>query len=884
MKKYILPLIAFALLQGCVRENMPVEAPEGNGLQVTLVKETEPVSKVQFIDNPGIRMSPYWEAGDQIGVFGSRAGDNLAYTVTADKIDGASALFLPFGDAADGALTAYYPYQEGASADGQKLTLVLPSVQKMAYRKNMPTPDKNAFLMAGKGSRNDGVELRNVLALLKVGYMGQENQMITSVRFRDLSGKPVSGEVKIDWNGSVPEADVTGNGESITLDCTPGVYVAQDELKYFFLVVPAREYAKGFEISFTRKDGTQVVKTIGTIYGKTLYRSLVHPVGDLTEKQSYTTDQVHFRYKGTPVVMDSDKWDLVESASLTSGKYPTGSGDSYWRDGLEMYVHERFPGNVGDYFFVNSGSELLPSGFIGQIVEAELIGDKRHLIIASLDDFGEAFEELVIGGTLYNEDGSVQEGGGLEMNLLNYLERIETDSGEELPFDVEGDEEDSDTKAAATASYKTPRLRVYLRKEGLGEISLGIQLQLNTKLSVGVFDGTTHYVHFNVNPKSTFSLNSKLAFTQDYDWLNDDWPLGTYYFAPIPVGPIVLTPSFTLKASLAANGSIELNTSLKYVSDWGTYGFSYNKGIGFTTRSTVSQPSEEDGFQCPEFTLGGGFGVEAALNFKPEIGIYGLFKAGISTKVGLTFGLMYEGGYDADGFRKGAYVHITPSFALTPVIATLGGAFTWSWKDIEPFEFEPIYQKYLLPSIKVEEFHRNADIGNMFSKDIGKKEDGTTIVYRDHAIMGYNGVHYKLKMKNDVIFPLNVGVAVYEGTGFKYPNSSKIPDHDKMMDAGLEDYCLGSLYYGELLNAYNTGAFPITTYSGTGEEDVVVLEGDVEHKFENGRYYRIAPCIFYGSNSRVHIDYYVEPRASNLFVCHWPYSSNGDLLIDPEED
>ena len=207
---------------------------------------------------------------------------------------------------------------------------------------------------------------------------------------------------------------------------------------------------------------------------------MVHPVGDLTEKQSYTTDQVHFRYKGTPVVMDSDKWDLVESASLTSGKYPTGSGDSYWRDGLEMYVHERFPGNVGDYFFVNSGSELLPSGFIGQIVEAELIGDKRHLIIASLDDFGEAFEELVIGGTLYNEDGSVQEGGGLEMNLLNYLERIETDSGEELPFDVEGDEEDSDTKAAATASYKTPRLRVYLRKEGLGEISLGIQLQMST--------------------------------------------------------------------------------------------------------------------------------------------------------------------------------------------------------------------------------------------------------------------------------------------------------------------------------------------------------------------------------------------------------------------
>ncbi len=880
MKKYIFPLIAFALLQGCVRENTPVDVAEGNGLKVTLLKETEPVSKVQFVDNPGIRMSPYWEAGDEIGVFGSHSGDNLTYTVTADKIDGASALFLPFGDVADGALTAYYPFQEGAVADGQKLTLVLPSTQQMAYRKNMPTPDKNAFLMAGKGSRNDGVELRNVLALVKVGYMGQEDQIITSVKFRDLSGKPVSGQVTIDWKDNIPEADIVGNGESITLDCTPGVYVAQDELKYFFLVVPAREYPKGFEITFTRKDGTQVVKTVGTIYGKTLYRSLVHPVGDLTEKQNYTTDQVHYRYKGTPVVMDSDKWDLVEGATRTSGNYPTASGDSHWRDGLEMYVHERFPGNVGDYFFVNSGSELFPDGFIGQILEAEMIGNRRHLIIASLDDFGEAFEELVIGGTLYNEDGSVQEGGGLDLNLLNYLERIETEDGEELPFDIE--EEEPDTKAVASSSYTTPRLRVYLKKEGLGEVSLGVQVQLNTKLSIGVFDGTTHYVHFNVNPKATFSLNSKLAFTQNYDALSTDWSLGTYYFAPIPVGPIVLTPSFTLGASLAASGSIELNTTLKYVSDWGTYGFSYNKGNGFVTRSTISQPSDEDGFQCPEFNLGGSFGVEAAIKFKPEIGIYGWFKAGISTKVGLTFGLTAEGGYDADGFHNGAYVHITPSFALTPVIGTLGGSFNWSWKDIEPFEFDPIYQKYLLPSLRVEEFYRLAETGNTFSRIIGKEEDGTPIEYRDHAIIGFTGVHYKFKLKKDVLFPVYVGVAVYEGSGFKYLNSSKSPLHDKMMDAGLEDYCYSSLYYGELLNGINMGAFPITTYSGPGEEDVLVLEGDVEHKFENGVYYRIAPCIFYGSNSRVHIDYYVEPRASNLFVCHWPYSSNGDLLIDPE--
>lgn len=881
MKKYFIFFIAFALLQGCARENMPVDVPEGNGLKVTLLKETEPVSKVQFVDNPGIRMSPYWEAGDEIGVFGSRSGENLPYTVTADKIDGASALFLPFGDAADGALTAYYPFQEGASADGQKLTLVLPSTQKMAYRKNLPTPDKNAFLMAGKGSRNDGVELRNVLALLKVGYMGQEDQMITSVKFRDLSGKPVSGQVKIDWNGDIPEAEIIGNGESITLDCSPGVFVAQDELKYFFLVVPAREYAKGFEITFTRKDGTQVIKTVGAIYGKTLYRSLVHPVGDLTEKQSYTSDQVHFRYKGTPVVMDSDMWDLVESASRTSGNYPTASGDSYWRDGLEMYVHERFPGNVGDYFFMNSGSEMFPSGFIGRILEAEMVGDKRYLLIASLDDFGEAFEELVIGGTLYNEDGSVQEGGGLDLNLPHYLERIETPDGQELPFDIEGDEE-AETKAVGTGSYTSPRLRVYLKGES-GEASLGVQLQLNTKLSVGVFEGSTHYVHFNVNPKATFSLTSKLAFSEDFDFMSQDWPLGTYYFAPIPIGPIVLTPSFTLKASLGASGTVELSTTFTYVADWGTYGFSYNKGNGFVTRRSVSQPDPDDGFQCPEFNISGGFDIEAALNFQPEVGIYGLFKVGLGTKVGLKFGVGYEGAYDADGFTRGSFVHITPSFTMTPVVATLGGTFTWSWKDIEPLEFEPIFKKYFLPDVKIEQFTRMAETGPYFTRKIAGD-----VVFQGKAITGYTGVRYKIRLKKELLFPLHVGVAVYEGSGFKYNPSSEPTFYtlfNQLMESGLEDYCWDSLYHGELLNPINMGHFPITTYSGPEDEETErVLEGEIQHKFENGKYYRIAPCIFISTESRVHKEYYVEPRSDNMFVCHWPYTANGDLLIDPEGD
>ena len=133
-----------------------------------------------------------------------------------------------------------------------------------------------------------------------------------------------------------------------------------------------------------------------------------------------------------------------------------------------------------------------------------------------------------------------------------------------------------------------------------------------------------------------------------------------------------------------------------------------------------------------------------------------------------------------------------------------------------------------------------------------------------------------------------MGVAVYEGRGFKYNPSSEPTFYtlfNQLMESGLEDYCWDSLYHGELLNPINMGHFPITTYSGPEDEETErVLEGEIQHKFENGKYYRIAPCIFISTESRVHKEYYVEPRSDNMFVCHWPYTANGDLLIEPEED
>lgn len=892
----IIHLLAIILTfaDSCVKE--PFEPQIKNDiarttLRAVLPREKQTTSKVQFLDNPGIQMEARWKADDRIGVFG-RSSANVSYQIqTADiHYGGKTADFHTDGNIPDGPLTAYYPYQENAGWDGQTLSVEFPATQMFTRSKNVSAPDPDAFILAATGDRSNGLRFLNITSLLKIGYIPGKDEVVKQVIFTDLDGKPMNGRMNITWTDGVPSATLEpGGSPSITLDCGEGVLITGETLALFWIPVPAGHYENGFRISFILKDGSRVDKTIGTAYGKTLYRNTVHPIGDVPTIQSSNAD-ISYELKENVVILDADKMELIRDASLDSDVVPSASGNGSWviMDVLAAYAHKDLALKMDDYVIINQVSELFPNGFIGQVTEYTPTGDEARIRIRQCQDFAEPFTKLQLGRPIYNADGTLSENGGIELDLASSLERIETPDGEDLPFDVEGDTLTlyEPVKAVTSSSYTSPRLRLKTVKsstaageDGPGEMSVGVQLKLSTKFSMGADEnGNTEYIHFNVNPKVLLTFNVKFSATKEFDGLSGERDFGTFYFAPIAVGPLVIRPQVEIGAYCGASASAELNVSYKYIANWGNYGFSYQRGQGFAIRSQVSQPEEEDGINIPEASLAGSVGFSVGLFATPGVSLYGLITANLKSKFGLNFSMGYEGKLDADGFSRGLYFQIAPEFSLTPMVTTLGGVWTKTWEEWQPLEFDPIWQKYIWPEAiaSVTAIPTKEEIRHFYIYLGGEK----TILYLS-PISGYRKVHYRMVLKKETLFNVGVGFAIYKGRKF---NHWQMTDFDKRYyDAGLEDYI--SFTFGAIEEPFYEKSVAVDYYSGPDDgEDSKTIEGDFDYEFENGYYYTIVPTAFFPNFSTaplMHYDYgELTPYGVNRhsFVCHWPYLSNGELF------
>ena len=65
MKRTIYPFafVVLALLAGCARESMDNLSPESHSILAVIEKDS-PETRTVTIDNPGVRISTYWQAGD----------------------------------------------------------------------------------------------------------------------------------------------------------------------------------------------------------------------------------------------------------------------------------------------------------------------------------------------------------------------------------------------------------------------------------------------------------------------------------------------------------------------------------------------------------------------------------------------------------------------------------------------------------------------------------------------------------------------------------------------------------------------------------------------------------------------------------------------------
>ena len=604
-----------------VRSN-PFEDVKPGGIQVS-IDNTRPYSmtRAKLIDSPGVSMDVEWEAEDAVGVYSTK-GTNLQYTLAAEDITSNNiGTFRGEAGTPEGEFSAYFPYEPTASGTLESgLTLTMPDKQMQDLDGAKPMPDDLASAMVGKGTGGN-VTLHSVHAILKIGYVALDSvDVMKSITFRDLSGRPVSGRytVTLDDKGlplaTFPTAGGSDADGIITLECDSNYStVTASDLRTFFIVVPARDYPQGFELTFHLKSGKTESKTIGKLAGKKLERAMVYPVGEVSivREGSYTME-----FNGEGFMMTEDQMALIQdiwpmnytkfyerdltdySSKLTDMSKLVKDGPTQWA----MVVDKRLDIRKDMTIVINRPSEALPYGLIAKVTAVDKQGDdllyvemKRYVHIEG------AFKKLQMGATRYSADGTPLDGQSIDLgiddqNLLaapenpdNADDAIPYDSLTALPdsiinYDYNGESDDNGAQSAprrnsprriykhGSNTYSINRVSFLLKndEDRNQKLMVGAQASLGTYLSIDIDDMHLNHLFMRFTPSLEVDVTAQMSWNPKMEGTLKDkqtkavksWQLSHLYFAPITVGPLVFVPECV--GSVGGEFGVQLTLSAKW--------------------------------------------------------------------------------------------------------------------------------------------------------------------------------------------------------------------------------------------------------------------------------------------------------------------------------
>ena len=769
-------LVITLLAAGCSRWDDPIRTDESRNLQA-VISDDEWATRSIVIDNPGIKLESFWKADDRIGVFGSTGGQ-VAFTVAGNTIsqDGKTAEFVSVSDIPAGKLMAYHPYSESAEKSGNGFILNFPDTQHYTMERGVVQPDPNACMMAGTGSKGSGVQFVNLMSVLKVGQVFIEDTMVQSVEFRDLTDSPVCGPFTVSFDSSVPSTTFTGNGKVLKLDLgSEGIRADANSLFIVFLAVPARDYPKGFEITFVAADGKKTVKTVGTRDGKTLHRSVVYPIGDINAYANIPG--MTYELKPSAKIMTPDMLDMVKVTARDSAYVYTDEG-SYAVDAdgnpvkmpyLTLLVHKDMNPQVGNYLLFNHPSTDMPQGGVYKVDQCKLASDGQHWEVYAVPEsnFAAPFEQLTIGGPIYDASGNLNPDCGVDIDISSYIREIRDEEGNTVSFQAPHTYQTNAAEAMTRGSigrvsFSTPDLTLSMDDQSHCTCDVSTKMSVSMRVAIGIIGGELQYIYTKVNPslqlKTTFAIYGKYEYTQRKH-------LWTFYTAGIPVGPVVLLPEIGFDVFGGVGGELKFSASTTFNYDLGTYGLMYNKGDGLTFKHEYEDPSSDEGFNpsIPDLSAGltGNLYAFAGLGMRAGISVYGLCSLGAATDAKLTFGLIADKGVDSSSM--GIKLALTPEIDITPYTAVLGGKLSKLWKGIGgKIEFKPLWERYLLPQLA-----GYAGISLTYTDPISVKlADGWPVTTR--VPNGTGPLEYKLTIKGKPLNPIPVAIEVYESSEFNF--------------------------------------------------------------------------------------------------------------------
>ena len=883
-KLYQVILAGFSILGiACSEQEATTTLNDSSTLRIT-ISDDQAATRTIVIDNPGIALETFWNAGDKIGVFGTN-GQNISFEVAAEAIsqNGKTADFKTTSAIPTGDLTAYYPYDANATMDGEALVLNFPTTQNYTILKGLPQPDPTACVMVGKGSVAGGISFVNTMAVLKIGQVFSKKTNVRSVEFRDLNGSPVTGKFKVSFSNGSPTTEFIGDGNVLTLDLGKSGFDAEaNTLFNVFLVVPARDYPKGFEVTFVDSDGNRTVKTVGSKQGKTLKRSVVYPIGDVSTYEN--VPGMTYELKPTAQIMTPEKLDLVNVTEkdnyyvmLEDGSYAVkADGTPLMMPQLTMTVHKDMNPQVGGYLIFNQPSSDLPQGGIFKVKSCELAADGEHYEVFAVPEpnFAAPFEELTIGEPLYDEAGNLNENGGVEIDITSYVKEIRDGNGNVVStrgiptYDMNAAEAITRAAIPLSKKFKTPKLTLSMDDEKHCACDISAQMSVGMRLAIGIIHGETQYVYQTVNP--TLDITTTFAIYGKYEKEKRE-TLMNFLIGGIPVGPLVVMPELGFDGFIGLGGEVKFSASTTFSYDLGTYGLAYNKGNGFQYRRlpTPAPESKDDFMPELESSLTGSIYAFGGIAMRAGLSISGFFSFGANTDLRLTFGIVNE--TNSNGVIGATKLHLTPELDIAPYTAVFNGQIVTVWRGIQgKIQFDPLWERYLTPIVESASTYRVAKLSDKFYLfDIG--EDNSVMscqVYTD-----FPKATYSVEVKKPVFQDLKLYLQVMEGD-IEYSNIQNQARIEAMKADGAAHvaYMLGECDAIMVGDTRISDFIYLDTYaSGT---DGATLKGECPLSLKSGKAYSF--CLVWRDNKAndatedVYISSYTKP-----IIYYWPNNANG---------
>lgn len=790
--RYLLLSSSMALLATACQENIETITNEVSydGLRASIADE-EAATRSIVVDNPGIKLESFWTADDEIGVFGEQA-INTTLHIDAASIskNGKDATFNALNGIPTGELLAYHPYMAGASASGDVLHLTFPATQHYTEVERVPQPDPEACVIVGKGSKGTGISFKNVMAVLKIGQVFANQTMVKRIEFRDLSGKAVCGSYTVDLSQNLPVTDFTGDGKVITLDLGNGLEVSAGGRLITFLVVPAREYPKGFELTFIHADGQKTVRTVGSKKGKTLNRSVVHPIGDFGDYSNI--EGMSYELKPTAQIMTPDKLDMISVISNAKYYVKDDDGNNIYVDEygqiplflpqLELYVHKDLNPQVGGWLIFNTPSDDLPEGGIYRITECKPSPDGNYFRVRTRPEpnFAAPFEELTIGKPLFDSEGNLDEDAGVEIDIAPYVKEIveKDENGQVInrsrqhPVPTyEMGISDRMTRASVTHTYEPPALTLSMEK-GSCTCDVTTNAYLTMRIAIGVIAGELQYVYTTCNPKFKMKTKFSISAGASGEVRRHIW---TFYTSAIPIGPVLLMPELSFDGLAGIGGQITFSASKTINIDLGTYGLAYNKGQGLSFRR--NQPDQTEPSEDVNLNLGanlvGSLSAYGGIGMKAGISVYGMCSLGANTDFKLKLETEFEPllGYR---YTSGAMkVTFGPEVEIAPYTAIIGGRVSKVWDALGlKVELNPFWERYLTPWPARTKYKSNL---NYHTRDV----EITGVTYKNWGVpSSLKNVEYDLKLTKKTLTDCQIALTLTESDAIWYHWLGEKIDHN----------------------------------------------------------------------------------------------------------